>query len=111
MLREALLAVAILLASAPLSGLLAGSSWFLLTAAAALPVLIAGAVLRRVVRPAPMVPLLQVVVIALVVLVIQLTQYLVSLDDGPVGIIRAQAEILPAADHELYSGISPILVE
>ena len=110
MLREALLAVAILLASAPLSGLLAGSSWFLLTAAAALPVLIAGAVLRRVVRPAPMVPLLQVVVIALVVLVIQLTQNLVSLDAGPVGIIRAQAEIFPAAVNELASGLAPMVV-
>ena len=110
MVREALLAVAILLASAPLSGLLAGSSWFLLTAAAALPVLIAGAVLRRVVRPAPMVPLLQVVVIALVVLVIQLTQNLVSLDAGPVGIIRAQAEIFPAAVNELASGLAPMVV-
>src|SRR5690625_7766034 len=97
MVREALLAVAILLASAPLSGLLAGSSWFLLTAAAALPVLIAGAVLRRVVRPAPMVPQLQAVVIALVALVIQLTQNMLSLDDGPVGIVRAKAELFPAA--------------
>src|SRR5690625_366784 len=109
-LREALLAVAILLASVPLSGLLAGSSWFLLTAAGALPVLLAGAVLRRVVRPAPLVPLLQVAVIALVVLVIELAQNLVSLDAGPVGIIRAQVEIFPAAVNELASGLAPMVV-
>src|SRR5690625_5814117 len=57
-----------------------------------------------------MVPLLQVVVIALVVLVIQLTQNLVSLDAGPVGIIRAQAEIFPAAVNELASGLAPMVV-
>ena len=109
-LREALLAVAILLASAPLSGLLAGPSWFLLTAAGALPVIIAGTVLRRVVRRAPLVPLLQVVVIALVVLVIELFQGLVGLEEGPLGIIRAQAEIFPAAVNELASGLAPMVV-
>lgn len=109
-LRGTLLAVAVLLASAPLSGLLAGSSWLLLTSSGALPVIASGIVLRQLITRTPLVPLLQLVVIALVLLVVQVTQGLVSLGDGPLAILRAQAEIFPAAVTELASGLAPMIV-
>ncbi|MFC7375373.1 transglutaminaseTgpA domain-containing protein [Brachybacterium sp. GCM10030268] len=106
--RSLLLLVAILLASAPMSMLLAGSSWLMLTAAAATPVILGGIVLRQVLRHQALVPLGQVVVVALLVLVIELYQGVVRLEDGPISMITDQAAIFPAAVSELASGMAPL---
>ncbi|MGO2311208.1 MAG: DUF3488 and transglutaminase-like domain-containing protein, partial [Brachybacterium tyrofermentans] len=108
--RSLLLLLAILLASAPLSMLLAGSSWFMLTLIAATPVIVSGIVLRQFLRPPLLVPLAQMLVIAVQLVVVEMGHGLVDLGDGPVALVRAQASIFPGAFNELAGGMAPLTV-
>lgn len=106
--RSLVLLLALLLASAPLSILLAGSSWFVLTLTAATPVIVGGLVLRQFVSRQVLVPLLQLVVVVVLVLVVETAQGLLSIGDGPLAMITQQSVIFPGALSELASGMAPL---
>ncbi|APX33039.1 cysteine protease [Brachybacterium sp. P6-10-X1] len=106
--RSLVLLLAILLASAPLSILLAGSSWFVLTLTATTPVVVGGLVLRHLVDRQMLVPLLQLLVVAVLVLVVETAQGLLSVGDGPIAMITQQSVIFPGAISELASGMAPL---
>ncbi|MEE1650758.1 transglutaminaseTgpA domain-containing protein [Brachybacterium sp. J144] len=108
--RSLLLLAAVLLASTPLSLLLDGSAWLQLTAAAAGIVIVSGMVLRMLVPRPALVPVLQLAVVALLVLVMELSQGLVSLSDLPLRILTAQADILPAAAADLTASMAPVVL-
>src|SRR5699024_5076721 len=86
--RALLLLVAMVLASAPVSQLLAGSSWLMLTLVAAAPVIRGGVVLRTV-MPRPMLGL-------------------GSWEGGPRGVTGEQAQIVIRGVNELASGVPPL---
>ncbi|MGP9538363.1 transglutaminaseTgpA domain-containing protein [Brachybacterium sp. AOP43-C2-M15] len=106
--RALLLLVAMLLASAPVSQLLAGSSWLLLTLTTAAPVILGGIVLRTVLRHKMLVPLAQAGLIVVLVLVVELSQGLTSWQDGPVALVRDQGRIIAEGGNELASGLAPL---
>ncbi|MGO2996059.1 MAG: DUF3488 and transglutaminase-like domain-containing protein [Brachybacterium alimentarium] len=106
--RELALLLAILISSAPLSMLLDGSSWLTLTLAATAPVIVSGAVLRSLLRHLWLVPLAQLVVLAVMLLVMESVQGLVSVSDGPIALVTAQTSIFPGAMSELASGTAPM---
>ncbi|MDN5685916.1 MAG: DUF3488 and transglutaminase-like domain-containing protein [Brachybacterium sp.] len=106
--RSLVLLLAILLASGPLSILLAGSSWFLLTLTAATPVVIGGLVLRQLVDRQMLVPLLQLALVAVLVLVVETAQGLLTIGDGPLAMLTQQSVIFPGALSELASGMAPL---
>lgn len=104
------LLVSVLVAAAPLSLILTGSSWLTLPLLGAGPVILAGIVLRLLLRHAVFVPVLQLVLVAVLVLVVEQAQGLVHLGEGPVAVIAAQAEVFHGAVNELASGVAPITV-
>ncbi|MGP5129568.1 transglutaminaseTgpA domain-containing protein [Brachybacterium tyrofermentans] len=106
--RSLLLLIAILLASAPLSMLLAGSSWFMLTLTASTPVIVTGIVLRQFLRPPLLVPLVQMLVVVVQLVVVEMGHGLVDLGDGPLALVQAQASIFPGAFNELAGGMAPL---
>ncbi|MDN5900882.1 MAG: transglutaminaseTgpA domain-containing protein, partial [Brachybacterium sp.] len=106
--RALLLLVAMVLASAPASQLLAGSSWLMLTLVAAVPVILGGVVLRTVVRRQMLVPLAQVGLLVALVLVVETVLGLASWQDGPIAVVRDQAEIATRGVNELASGVPPL---
>src|SRR5699024_11668756 len=102
--RALLLLVAMVLASAPVSQLLAGSSWLMLTLVGAVPVILGGVVLRTVVSRPMLVPLAQTGVLVVLVLVVEMVLGLLS---GPLGVLGAQAEIVTRGVNELATGVPP----
>ena len=106
--RALLLLAALLCAAAPVSQLLAGSAWLTLTFTAAAPVVLGGIVLRRLLRPAMLVPLAQAALIGLLVLVVEALHGLIRWSDGPIGVLRAQGEIFTSAVDELANGMAPL---
>ena len=106
--RALLLLAALLLASAPVSQLLAGSSWLLLTLTATAPVILGGIVLRRLLRPLMLVPLAQMGLIVVLVLVVEIAQGLTRWQDGPLQMLRDQVEIFSSGVDELVTGMAPL---
>ncbi|GAA1489458.1 DUF3488 and transglutaminase-like domain-containing protein [Brachybacterium sacelli] len=106
--RSLVLLLAVLLASAPFSILLAGSSWFVLTLTAAAPVIAGGLMLRHLVDRQVLVPLLQLVVVAVLLLVVETAHGLISVSEGPLAMITQQIAIFPGAVSELASGMAPV---
>lgn len=106
--RALLLLTAIVLSAAPASQLLAGSSWLLLTVATAAPVILSGILLRRLLRHQVLVPLAQAAVIVVLVLGVESAHGLTQLQDGPLGVLRDQLVIFPAAVSELAGGLAPL---
>lgn len=106
--RAMLLLLALVLASAPVSQLLAGSSWLLLTLVAAVPVIVGGVVLRTVVPRQMLVPLAQAGLLVVLVLVVETVLGLAPWQDGPFAVLRAQAEIVTRGVNELASGVPPV---
>ena len=114
--RALLLLVAMLLASAPVSQVLAGSSWLVLTLVGAAPVILGGVVLRSVLRRQMLVPLLQAVVIVVLVLALELILGVLGEQGGggrggPVGALLGQSEILTRGMNELASGVPPLMLD
>src|SRR5699024_10267834 len=95
---------ALLLASAPVSQLLAGSSWLMLTLVGAVPVILGGVVLRTVVSRPMLVPLAQAGVLVVLVLVVEMVLGLLS---EPLGVLGTQAEIVTRGVNELATGVPP----
>ncbi|ATG50927.1 cysteine protease [Brachybacterium vulturis] len=106
--RALLLLCGLVLASAPASQLLAGSSWLLLTLVAAVPVILGGVVLRTVVPRQLLVPPAQAGLLVVLVLVAETVLGLAPWQDGPVAVLRAQAEIVTRGVNELASGVPPV---
>ena len=106
--RALLLLLAMVLASAPISQLLAGSSWLLLTLVAAAPVILGGVVLRTVVPRQMLAPLAQAGLLVALVLVVETVLGLAPWQDGPLAVLRAQAEIVTRGVNELASGVPPL---
>src|SRR5699024_6861223 len=106
--RALLLLVAMVLASAPVSQLLAGSSWLMLTLVAAAPVICGGVVLRTVMPRQMLVPLAQVGVLLVLLLSVETVLGLVSWQGGPLGVIGGQAQIVTRGVNELASGVPPL---
>ena len=109
--RALLLAVSILIASAPLSILLAGSSWFVLTAMAVVCVIGSGVLLRILLRSSLLVPLLQLAVAAGLIITLQRLRGLIPIGDGPRGIITAQRDIIVAGFQELAGSWPPVVLQ
>ncbi|PZP14305.1 MAG: cysteine protease [Brachybacterium faecium] len=109
--RALLLAVSILIASAPLSILLAGSSWFVLTAMAVVCVIGTGVLLRILLRSSVLVPLLQLAVAAGLIITLQRLRGLIPIGDGPRGIITAQDDIIVAGFQELAGSWPPVVLQ
>src|SRR5699024_3879437 len=106
--RALLLLVAMVLASVPVSQLLAGSSWLMLTLVAAVPVICGGVVLRTVMPRQMLVPLAQVGVLITLVLVVETALGLVSWQGGPLAVIGDQEQIVTRGVNELASGVPPL---
>ncbi|WP_394216640.1 transglutaminaseTgpA domain-containing protein [Brachybacterium vulturis] len=106
--RALLLLCGLALASAPVSQLLAGSSWLLLTLVAAVPVILGGVVLRTVVPRQLLAPPAQAGLLVVLVLVAETVLGLAPWQDGPVTVLRAQAEIVTRGVNELASGVPPV---
>ncbi|WP_262424661.1 DUF3488 and transglutaminase-like domain-containing protein [Brachybacterium sp. Z12] len=106
--RALLLLAAMLCAAAPVSQLLAGSSWLTVTFTAAAPVILGGVVLRHLLRRPMLVPVAQAGLIVVLVLVVETAQGLIRWSEGPIAVIRAQGEIFTAAVNELASGMAPL---
>ena len=109
-LRGVLLLVALMLAVTPLSILITGGDWFTLTLVGAVPVIGAGMLLRRLLPLPALVPVLQLLVVAVTVLVVELRQGVVDTADGLGGILSAQVTLFPAAIADLTSSLAPVTV-
>ncbi|MGY5765424.1 DUF3488 and transglutaminase-like domain-containing protein [Brachybacterium sp. DNPG3] len=107
--RGLVLLVALLLASTPLSLILAGASWFELVATGAVPVLALAALLRLAGLRPVLVAVAELLVVVIVVIATEVGHGLVSLGE-PVGLIGAQAGILTAAVGEIGAGLAPLTV-
>ena len=108
LLRSLLLLLALLMATAPLSALLAGDSWLTLTATGVIPVIVVGAAARLITRRFLVAPAVQLLAIVLLVLVLQWQQGLIRLLDGPITILQAQSELFTAGIYEIGSGVAPM---
>src|SRR5690606_16148957 len=108
--RALLLLVALLLAAAPTSQLLAGASWLLLTLTGAAPVILGGIVLRHLISRTALVPLLQLGLILVLMLVVETAQGLVPWSDGPIAVLASQPEVLRLGVQELASGLPPLVL-
>lgn len=108
--RALLLLGALLLAAAPASQLLAGTSWLVLTLTGAAPVILGGIVLRHLLSRTVLVPLLQLGLICVLMLVVETAQGLAPWSDGPVAVLAAQPEVLRLGVRELASGLPPLVL-
>ena len=108
--RALLLLVALLLAAAPTSQLLAGASWLVLTLTGAAPVILGGIVLRHLLSRTALVPLLQLGLILVLMLVVETAQGLAPWSEGPVVVLASQPEVLRLGVQELASGLPPLVL-
>lgn len=108
--RALLLLVAVLLAAAPITQLLAGSSWFLIAMTCAMPVILGGLVLRHLLRRTLLVPVLQLVLIVVLLLVVETFVGVAPWSEGPLAVIAAQQEVFRLGVRELASGVAPLLL-
>ena len=108
--RALLLLAALLLAAAPVSQLLHGPAWFLLTLTGAAPVVLGGVVLRQLLPRPMLVPLLQLALIAVLLLVVETAQGLAPWSEGPLAVLAAQPEVIGRGVRELASGIPPLVL-
>lgn len=105
--RAGVLVLAIMLASTPLSMLFTGTSWTVILCGAALVVVGAGLVLRRLLRPNVLVPLGQAVALVLYLLVIE-TEVGVLPEGGLTAIVTGQPTLLLEGIRELGGGRAPL---
>jgi len=108
--RALLLLIALLLAAAPTSQLLAGASWLVLTLTGAAPVILGGIVLRHLISRTALVPLLQLGLICVLMLVVETAQGLAPWSEGPVAVLASQPEVLRLGVQELASGLPPLVL-
>ena len=106
--RALLLLGALLLAAAPVSQLLQGPSWLLLTLTGAAPVVLGGVVLRRLLARPMLVPVLQLGLVAVLLLAVETAQGLAPWTQGPLAVAAAQPEVLRQGVQELASGLPPL---
>src|SRR5699024_9676013 len=108
--RALLLLVAMLLASAPVSQVLSGSSWLVVTLVCAAPVILGGVVLRSVRgRQEPVA--LRLARVVVVQVVARGRDVGVGGRGGPVGALLGQSEILTRGMNELASGVPPLMLD
>jgi transglutaminase-like putative cysteine protease len=108
--RALLLLAALLLAAAPVSQLLQGPAWFLLTLTGAAPVILGGVVLRQLLARPVLVPLLQLALVAVLLIVVETAQGLAPWSEGPLAVAVAQPELIVQGVRELASGIPPLVL-
>lgn len=108
--RALLLGLCVLLASAPLSLLLAGSTWLVIPGMAVLCVIGSGVLLRLWLR-AGLVPLLQMLVIALQVLVVEHLQQVSPQGEGFWAVLAAQPAIIREGLEELAGAHPPVVLQ
>lgn len=109
--RALLLGVAIVIASAPLSILLAGSSWLLIPLMACAVVIGSGTLLRTLLRSSVLVPVLQLVVIAGLLLAVQRMQGVADSGGGLGELIGAQPGIIVTGLQELTGALPPVVLQ
>lgn len=111
-LRGAVLLVAFLLAAAPLSLLIAGTSWLVVAGAAAGSVIGSGILLRLLVRRTPLVIAGQLLAIVLLILATELATGLLAPADlvSPAAVVTAQADSVTAGIVELGAAVPPVLL-
>ncbi|PZO61818.1 MAG: hypothetical protein DI635_14060 [Pseudoxanthomonas suwonensis] len=109
--RALLLGVAIVIASAPLSILLAGSSWVVIPLMACVVVIGSGVLLRSLLRSSVLVPVLQLVVIAGMLLAVQRMQGVANPGGGLGELIGAQPGIIVTGLQELTGAWPPVVLQ
>lgn len=107
----ALLLIAVVCAAAPLSLLLVGGTWLHLTLLGAVPTMLVGTALRLLLGRSAWVPLLQLVVIAAQVGLLEAWSGLLAPGAGVAGMIRVQGEVLASAAEQIALGIAPLSLD
>lgn len=105
--RGIVLAVSVVLASAPLSLLFLGSTWWVLMSGAAVAVIGAGVLLRALLRRAVLVPLGQAIAVVLLVLLVEAVTGTLP-GGGVVGTVTGQPDLIVAGIRELGEGRAPV---
>lgn len=106
--RALVVIVAMLLASTPLSLLIADGAWLRLTAAAAVGVIGTGAALRPWVRPALLVPVVQALALGLLTLATETVTGARVASDGLPALLAGQPGIIGEGMRDLGGSVAPV---